>query len=123
VARRGNRFTTAIFGLLLLLGMTGVGFARIQIYQLRTSAGNQVLPALAPLVPSETPQAIKTPVTRLVVYSPYPKIGDVIGTISLPSLKQNLPIIEGTDEAEFKRGVGHRAINLGSADLEYLLSI
>lgn len=41
------------------------------------------------------------------MYSPYPKVGDVIGTISLPSLKQKLPIIEGTDEAELKRGVGH----------------
>lgn len=45
--------------------------------------------------------------TRAVVYSPYPKVGDVIGTISLPSLNQKLPIIEGTDDRELKRGVGH----------------
>lgn len=92
---------------MLLLGIAGVGYAGIQIYQMRTSVGSQVLPALAPLEPSVSPQARNTPTVRAVVYSPYPKVGDVIGTISLPSLKQKLPIIEGTDEAELKRGVGH----------------
>jgi sortase A len=107
VKRRGNRAFTAIFGLIFLLGIVGVGFAAIQIYQLRTSAGNQVLPALAPLVSLTSPQVTKAPAVRAVVYSPYPKVGDVIGTISLPSLKEKLPIIEGTDDAELKRGVGH----------------
>lgn len=92
---------------MLLLGIAGVGFAGIQIYQLRTSAGNQVLPVFTPLEPSTIPQAGSTPTPRAIVYTPYPKVGDVIGTISLPSLKQRLPIIEGTDEAELKRGVGH----------------
>lgn len=99
--------STAIFGLLLLLGIAGIGFAGVQIYQLRSSAGNQVLPALAPLQPHSSAQASSSPSARAVVYSPYPKVGDVIGTISLPSLKQKLPIIEGTDDAELKRGVGH----------------
>lgn len=93
--------------MLFLLGIAGVGFAGFQIYQLRSSAGNQVLPALAPLQSQTSPHASSTPSARAVLYSPYPKVGDVIGTISLPSLKQKLPIIEGTDEAELKRGVGH----------------
>ena len=102
-----SRTFTAIFSLTLLLGIAGAGFAGIQIYQLRTSPGNQVLPALAPLEPPSTPQGTNPPTTGTIVYSPYPRVGEVIGTISLPSLKQKLPIIEGTNEPELKRGVGH----------------
>lgn len=92
---------------MLFLGVAGVGYAGVQIYQMRTSAGNQVLPALGPLTGIIT--SVRSNATRppAVTYSPYPKIGDVIGTISLPSLKEKLPIIEGTDDAELKRGVGH----------------
>lgn len=92
---------------MLFLGVAGVGYAGVQIYQMRTSAGNQVLPALGPLtgiITSVGSNAAKEPTVN---YSSRPKIGDVIGTISLPSLKERLPIIEGTDDAELKRGVGH----------------
>jgi sortase A len=74
---------------------------------MRTSAGNQVLPALGPLTGVVVSVATKSTTEPTVNYSPYPKLGDVIGTISLPSLKEKLPIIEGTDDAELKRGVGH----------------
>lgn len=103
---------------MVLLGIAGIGYAGVQIYQMRTSVGNQVLPALAPLDHSPNSQSSSDSVTRTVVYSPYPKVGDVIGTISLPSLKQKLPIIEGTDEPELKRGVGHyvRSVLPGISD-------
>lgn len=103
---------------MVLLGVAGIGYAGVQIYQMRTSVGNQVLPALAPLEGSSSVQSRSDFVTRTVVYSPYPKVGDVIGTISLPSLKQKLPIIEGTDEPELKRGVGHyvRSVLPGISD-------
>lgn len=102
----------------MLLGVAGVGYAGVQIYQLRTSAGNQVLPALAPLEHSPGPQSSNDVAARAVIYTPYPKVGDVIGTIYLPSLKQKLPIIEGTDDAELKRGVGHyvRSVLPGISD-------
>lgn len=74
---------------------------------MRTSAGNQVLPALGPLTGMITSVAGNGAKEPTVIYSSYPKIGDVIGTISLPSLMEKLPIIEGTDDAELKRGVGH----------------
>ncbi|MGG4166078.1 class D sortase [Rossellomorea vietnamensis] len=35
------------------------------------------------------------------------KTGDVIGILNIPKLKKELPIIEGTDESELERGVGH----------------
>jgi len=103
---------------MLLLGVVGVGYAGVQIYQMRTSAGNQVLPALAPLEPTPESTTTADSFNHAVVYSPYPKIGDVIGTVSLPSLKEKLPIIEGTGDAELKRGVGHyvRSVLPGISD-------
>ncbi|MBE4907941.1 class D sortase [Bacillus luteolus] len=36
-----------------------------------------------------------------------PKQGDAVGILSIPRLNSELPIIEGTDEDELARGVGH----------------
>jgi sortase A len=33
--------------------------------------------------------------------------GDVVGILNIPKLNKKLPIIEGTDEAELEKGVGH----------------
>jgi sortase A len=47
-----------------------------------------------------------------------PKIGQVIGTLSIPRLKRDFPIIEGTSSKELKRGVGHyvRSVLPGVSD-------
>ncbi|MGD6844751.1 class D sortase [Bacillus infantis] len=37
------------------------------------------------------------------------KTGDIIGILEIPELKAELPIIEGTDEEELEKGVGHYA--------------
>ena len=36
-----------------------------------------------------------------------PKVGDVIGSLSIPRIKSFVAIIEGTGSKELKRGVGH----------------
>lgn len=115
---RTRKAFTLISSVVLFLGVAGVGYAGVQIYQMRTSAGNQVLPALAPLEIPEGQQFTTKTVSRAVLYSPYPKTGDVIGTIAFPSLQEKLPIIEGTDDAELKRGVGHyiRSVLPGMSD-------
>jgi len=41
------------------------------------------------------------------LYSLYPAEGDVIGSLSIPVLNKELPIIQGTGENELKKGVGH----------------
>jgi len=41
------------------------------------------------------------------LYSIYPAEGDVIGTLSIPVLKQPLPIIQGTETEDLTYGVGH----------------
>lgn len=45
--------------------------------------------------------------TRVVVQSPPPKPGAKLGTLSIPVLRQKLPIVEGTSDRELKKGVGH----------------
>ena len=104
---RARSASSVIFSFVLFLGVMGAGYAGVQIYQMRTSAGNQVLPALGPLSETINTVGANGSTDPTVNYAPYPKIGDVIGTISLPSIKEKLPIIEGTDDAQLKRGVGH----------------
>lgn len=41
------------------------------------------------------------------LYSSRPKRGEVFGKIVISSLNKELPIIEGSDEAELAKGVGH----------------
>ena len=36
-----------------------------------------------------------------------PAKGDLIGTLDIPRIKRVIPIYEGTDDAELKRGAGH----------------
>lgn len=38
-----------------------------------------------------------------------PQEGDVIGVLDIPRLKQELPIVHGTDEDDLAKGVGHYA--------------
>ena len=89
-----------------MVGLVGAGIAGVQIYQSRVDVSSQVLPAFAPLVRSVTPITTST-TPGMISYSPYPKTGEVIGTIFIPALKTTLPIIEGTGDKELKRGVGH----------------
>ena len=46
-------------------------------------------------------------IERLPVYDQYPEPGDKVGTITLESLDLSWPIIEGTDEDQLSKGVGH----------------
>jgi sortase A len=41
------------------------------------------------------------------IYSVYPVEGDNIGSLTIPALKQKLPIFQGTDDKELTKGVGH----------------
>lgn len=61
---------------------------------------------------SATPSPTATPITQLPVakgaeYENYPRLGDRIGTITLPTLKLSWPIFQGTTDAQLAKGVGH----------------
>ena len=106
MSKKRTRVVASFSAFLILSGLTGMAVAGVQIYQSRVDVGSQVLPAFAPLVKTVNP-VTTTSMSNLVLYRPYPKVGDVIGKITLPALKTTLPIIEGTGDKELKRGVGH----------------
>lgn len=100
-------------GLVVSLGVLAVG-----IVMVGCAAANISAASLATADASRT--ALSIPATSAVsrvsaatetapaaLYSSYPSKGDVIGTLSIPALSQKIPIIEGTDDADLKRGVGH----------------
>ena len=77
-------------------GLTTAGYAGVEIYQMNSNLGIQYLPKLEFTAQSKSlPTMIR------------PKVGDVIGSLSIPRLKRVVPIIEGTDAQELKMGVGH----------------
>ena len=53
-----------------------------------------------------------------ILYPAYPVEGDNIGSLSIPVLKQKLPIFQGTGSKELKKGVGHfiQSVLPGEAD-------
>jgi sortase A len=44
-----------------------------------------------------------------ILYPEYPVEGENIGSLTIPTLKRKLPIIQGTGAKELKKGVGHFA--------------
>lgn len=42
-----------------------------------------------------------------IITAPQKLEGDNIGSLTIPALNQKLPIVQGTDEKELKKGVGH----------------
>ena len=46
-------------------------------------------------------------IERVATYDQYPKLGEKVGTITLESLDLSWPIIEGTEDDQLSKGVGH----------------
>ena len=94
--KRSHSVIAGIFIVILTVGVGISGISGIEILQIRSSSGTQYLP--------ELDSSIKpVPVANIV----QPKIGDVIGSLTIPRIKSVIAIIEGTGEKELKRGVGH----------------
>ena len=43
------------------------------------------------------------------LYKEYPSLGETFGELIIPKISSSLPIVEGTNEDELERGVGHYA--------------
>lgn len=103
-------FLTFASTILVIAGVVVGGFATVQIREMNVSSGNHVLPELTPSSLHLSPQD---------VYSrAHIKRGDYLGNISIPALKQTLPIYEGTETSQLKMGIGHyeRSVFPGIAD-------
>jgi sortase A len=56
-----------------------------------------------------TPSVHSGPKEQEILYPVRPLEGDNIGSLTIPAIKQVLPIIHGANEDELKKGVGHFA--------------
>lgn len=55
----------------------------------------------------EPPSQVASEAPPKVAAPPRPDLGDKVGTLTIPKLKQTFPIIEGTEAKQLKKGVGH----------------
>jgi sortase A len=122
-SRKSNRrklSNTRILSLgFLILGIGFIGWALIHIR-------GQAVPSLAieykptwsipaaqvnnfPELSSYPVESVISPKLDEILYPIRPEKGDTIGSLTIPALKQVLPIIHGADEDELKKGVGHFA--------------
>jgi sortase A len=103
----------------LILGICLIGWALVHILAQTVSTvdtGNNPLP-LSPVdqhrlngttvVAAESNDPGITPKHDEILYPVRPLAGDNIGNLTIPALKQIIPIIHGTDEDELKKGIGH----------------
>ena len=94
--RRSGRWVTVVFSVVIAVGLSTVALAAVSIYQINASSGASYLPELDSSF-TDNPKAVL----------PKPKVGEVIGTLSIPKIKKTINIIEGTGTKELKLGVGH----------------
>ena len=53
------------------------------------------------------PPATEGVITNEILYPIRSIVGENIGNLTIPAIKQVLPIFHGTDEDELKKGIGH----------------
>jgi sortase A len=88
----------------MVLGIGCIAGALINIWE-QSHYAPLKYPAVGVNVKSEPSLVLPAPDKPL--YPVYPAEGDNIGSLTIPALKQTLPIIEGTGADDLKRGVGH----------------
>ncbi|MCB2293385.1 class D sortase [Clostridium algoriphilum] len=88
---------TAFFLAFMVFGIGCISWATFNIW----SQSNYSVDA----TPTQNSIAKATPDKPL--YSVYPVDGDNIGSLTIPALKQKLPIIQGTGDNDLKKGIGH----------------
>jgi sortase A len=94
--RRSGSWVTVVFSVVIAVGLSTIAIAGVSIYQMNASSGSVYLPELASSF-TDNPKNVL----------PKPKVGDVIGTLSIPKIKKIVNIIEGTGTKELKLGAGH----------------
>ncbi len=102
--------------LIFLSGVSTVGYAGFEIYQMNSNLGSEFLPELDSLDSKSSSAVLGEPNFEAVaqlktkaIYASFskPKVGSTIGSLYIPRLKRTIPIIEGTGTRELKKGVGH----------------
>lgn len=110
---------TSVSTLLVVGGVVVGGYAINQIKEMNAYSGS---PALSKqLLPELAPSSLKNDAS-IKPQDVYNQVnvhrGDYIGKITIPDLKQTLPIYQGTENAQLKMGIGHyeKSVLPGVAD-------
>jgi len=89
--------------------LSGVGVIVWGLFFMNPSLPEQdvVIPKTVAPTPTPVPTPAPTNEPTPILYTKRPAIGDKIGTVSFPSLKESWAVHEGTDDNQLRRGVGH----------------
>ena len=87
----------------LVLGIGCISWALFSIWE----QSDYALEYPAEGVNAASDPSLVLPTPDKPLYPVYPAQGDNIGSLTIPALEQKLPIIQGTDTDELKKGVGH----------------
>lgn len=82
--------------LLIIVGLLIIGYSAYQIFKTKTVQTNNL---------EKAHEILKKPKVDIEDFSPF--VGDVVGILSIPRIDAELPIVEGTDEDDLEKGVGH----------------
>lgn len=101
---RLSLFTVLSLGF-MVLGIGCVSGAMFNIWAQSDAELNKLIVNNTILVESDP--SLVLPTLDEILYPIYPAEGDNIGSLTIPSLKRKLPILQGTGVKELKKGVGH----------------
>lgn len=87
--------------LLMIVGISIIGYAVYQIF-LTNNLQKESLAEAKEILVSDEPASDTSDNFDFT-----PEIGETVGILHIPKLDAELPIVEGTDEDELERGVGH----------------
>jgi sortase A len=90
--------------LLIISGICLFGYGGYQWFQTERAQNTSLKEAQALL---NNKNSIAPAETEKTVQSFAPGMGDTVGILSIPKLASDLPIVEGTDEDDLEKGVGH----------------
>jgi len=94
-----------------ILGIGCISWAMISIRSQPSNSYKAIstTPTVKPnrVISPPTATSDKSSNVQKVVYKANPMQGDNLGSLTMPTLKQKLPIIQGTGDKELKKGVGH----------------
>jgi sortase A len=96
----------------IILGIGCISWAMISILSQPSNSYNKISTVpIAKLNKVISPPAVDPSVKNIDVekvgYKANPVEGDNFGSLTMPTLKQKLPIIQGTGDKELKKGIGH----------------
>ncbi|MDO8964833.1 MAG: class D sortase [Coriobacteriia bacterium] len=107
ISRGTSRVLGGVSLALLVLGIACIAWAAANLLGGAGPATDIASDQSGAVASSSTVVASGTPSTDTTTVSASPASGAVMGTLTIPALKQRFPVIQGTGDAELKRGVGH----------------